>query len=1349
MENSRKHELPAGLNENEKIFYEAALNTPKGLTDEDFKTINLSIESIIFCINSLSRKGLLDIAADGKTNYYRAVKAEDAGKFSQLEGEEKLVYQHIKASGNEGIWTRTLKTKTGLHQQVVMRCLKTLEQKQLVKSVKSVKNPTRKVYMLYELTPSTEVTGGTWYTDQELDVDFIENLQKACFKYIQSRSYPPRAENAVYPANYVHFPTATQVRRFITESRISSVELSLEDITALLDTLIYDGKIEKVTPVYDPADWGDDDDEGQVEWMYRSVKMKFEGDAWTETPCGKCPVSEHEYPLFRTHLTNNAFQLLTPTSTIFILFNAKKIKMRKNQLALRTTNVPKMILKQRVRMGRMESDQDSRHILEERNEGLRKADTVWQKTLALKHGYGDDHASRRQRWAFWVDTSKGGRIWELLDALLNLLFVITYIYNTRYVRTDGKPQPLPLPNKIVEVTLATMLLLQYLPRIYIAPDPLYTLFSYFSLITLLSTVPVMVAFVLSTFFRDMWLLDELLEHTYMSAGYIVYIYPFRFMRLHSSFRNCLAPVQNGLFYLSLIMRKGLQLGLAILFTLLTVTSLVHIVTYKQSKTDKVISFYDAFFFTTVSSTTGMSTNIMPDNSFNRMVILYVMICGAIFIPTNLSELLNLISRKSKYEHSFKPQKGKSHILIGGPIDIQSLIYWLREFFSTDHGLSTVNTQVVILNSNEPSEELGLLLQDPAYCTRVHYVKGSATSFQEEDARDEDAEQVMRALAMKKFNRHLKLYAQVHLPENVPHFDFLAKDVVCLNELNMGLLSQSVLIPGFSSLVLLLTTSITDETRQDLQDGIKCRPDLAWAEEYVNGASMEIYPISFSERFTGLTFAASAEIIYMHFGATLFAIGLYHKSNPKLATTGSGFSVYINPSNYVIEGEEVGFVISDCAETAARIVSLDSQRDDPLETDSLLESVRVESEMQESGPSSLTAGMNISYGSTKTSVPLSSDSTAELEDSSEVPQNTPTQKSGLIFRPNLSDEEEIDVGSDSGSKLSLTRPATPASEKLLDPQLTGKAVQAQNLRDAKNAAKLLDLPCVDGVKNHLLICDPSPSFHSSIDILIGCVRAKRARDPDMPVVILCPASPPDELSIRLQKFGGVFLVKGSPMVRKDLYRAGVQHAKKCIVLANSKQYGSASLRTADSSALLTALNVEALRSEEDDDFFMVVECIHRDSFKLVGESDTIQTSDVNAQAMVRPSFMSGNVYSKTMLDTLICQCYYNRHMLSIVEQLVFSHVPETLSGSFNNDKVDALQHGHLFMIKISPRYVGATYATLFTALLREYNTVPLGLYRRAVHKQHLSSYVYCNPTRRTILQETDQVYVIGEKTFDFI
>ena len=83
-----------------------------------------------------------------------------------------------------GIWTKHLKAKTNLHQTVIDRCLKTLVQKRLIKRVPSVQHPTRKIYMLEGIEPSIALTGGPWYTDNELDTEFIQNLTEACYKFI-------------------------------------------------------------------------------------------------------------------------------------------------------------------------------------------------------------------------------------------------------------------------------------------------------------------------------------------------------------------------------------------------------------------------------------------------------------------------------------------------------------------------------------------------------------------------------------------------------------------------------------------------------------------------------------------------------------------------------------------------------------------------------------------------------------------------------------------------------------------------------------------------------------------------------------------------------------------------------------------------------------------------------------------------------------------------------------------------------------------------------------------------------------------------------------------------------------
>ncbi|RUP50241.1 RNA polymerase Rpc34 [Jimgerdemannia flammicorona] len=330
--------VPPNLSDQEALFYKTAAKFTLGIREGQLESEipEIPVVKIVEIINSLSKKGFLEILFIGNTKAFRIVKYEEAGKYRQvpdahrhlslstqisriasMEMETMMVYKQIKAAGNEGIWTKVLKHKTNLHQQVITRCLKALELKQMIKAIKNVKYPTRKMYMLYELSPSVEVTGGAWYTDQELDTEFIENVAKACYKFIYSRvrislkigafdhravssiSFPRGQPDAVFAASYSGLPTATQIRRFILDSKISSIDLSLDDIIALLDVLIYDGKIEKRMPVFGGAtgadpDWSDDEAVGDAEWRYKANRERKAGreesEPWTEVPCGRCPV---------------------------------------------------------------------------------------------------------------------------------------------------------------------------------------------------------------------------------------------------------------------------------------------------------------------------------------------------------------------------------------------------------------------------------------------------------------------------------------------------------------------------------------------------------------------------------------------------------------------------------------------------------------------------------------------------------------------------------------------------------------------------------------------------------------------------------------------------------------------------------------------------------------------------------------------------------------------------------------------------------------------------------------------------------------------------------------------------
>ncbi|KAI9093081.1 RNA polymerase Rpc34 [Phlyctochytrium arcticum] len=229
-----------------------------------------------------------------------------------MKDEERVIYRLVKEAKNNGIWLKQLKDRSGLHVQLANTVIKNLEKKNIIKWVKPVKNPYKKVYLLFELEPSTELTGGAWYTDNEMDMDFIEQLSEQVYKYIVLKSFPSKKPSAIFPASYTSYPTASHIHKFVTKHGLTTVPLGQEDVQTLLDRLYYDGKVTRILKVgHDFSDSEPDDremdqdseddmmdgaeqvrDMDSQRFMYKAVKGAAleERNAWTDMPCGRCPV---------------------------------------------------------------------------------------------------------------------------------------------------------------------------------------------------------------------------------------------------------------------------------------------------------------------------------------------------------------------------------------------------------------------------------------------------------------------------------------------------------------------------------------------------------------------------------------------------------------------------------------------------------------------------------------------------------------------------------------------------------------------------------------------------------------------------------------------------------------------------------------------------------------------------------------------------------------------------------------------------------------------------------------------------------------------------------------------------
>lgn len=142
--------------------------------------------------------------------------------------------------------------------------------------------------MMAHLEPSVELTGGPWYTDGELDTEFIKLLCSACLRFIRDRvrlilsppcpsphsfspftcdpgtsltphlatqSFPKQKRSEDMPessqplfsiSNSPSYPSSKHVLSFLEKSRITETQLTEAHVESLLNVLVLDGDVEKV-----------------------------------------------------------------------------------------------------------------------------------------------------------------------------------------------------------------------------------------------------------------------------------------------------------------------------------------------------------------------------------------------------------------------------------------------------------------------------------------------------------------------------------------------------------------------------------------------------------------------------------------------------------------------------------------------------------------------------------------------------------------------------------------------------------------------------------------------------------------------------------------------------------------------------------------------------------------------------------------------------------------------------------------------------------------------------------------------------------------------------------------------
>ncbi|KAK9792986.1 hypothetical protein WJX73_009296 [Symbiochloris irregularis] len=192
---------------------------------------------------------------------YKAFDETEAAKRRGLSEEDVLVLQEIGKTTDKGIWSKDLKRRTGLGNPAVQKALKNLEGRNLIKAVKTVQHGNRKHFMLFELEPSVDITGGIWYEGAEFDTAMVNLTYQLCLKCVEDRQQA----------------SAEQACAFVNTSGVlKDTTIQQAEIDSVLAALVYDRRIERVPTV------------GQA--VFKPSRGHKATSAFASIPCGVCPV---------------------------------------------------------------------------------------------------------------------------------------------------------------------------------------------------------------------------------------------------------------------------------------------------------------------------------------------------------------------------------------------------------------------------------------------------------------------------------------------------------------------------------------------------------------------------------------------------------------------------------------------------------------------------------------------------------------------------------------------------------------------------------------------------------------------------------------------------------------------------------------------------------------------------------------------------------------------------------------------------------------------------------------------------------------------------------------------------
>lgn len=730
-------------------------------------------------------------------------------------------------------------------------------------------------------------------------------------------------------------------------------------------------------------------------------------------------------------------------------------------------------------------------------------------------------------------------------------------------------------------------------------------------------------------------------------------------------------------------------------------------------------FHQFLYFTVITFSTVGYGDIYPITEEGRILIIFLIILAAYYVPLKTGEMVSIFKGTSVYSRDiYKSNPDISHLVICGYVSVEALISFCEELFHEDHGSTEKN--VIILDKEMPSQEMKLFIHAGKHEMNLKYLQGNPMNESDLERADitkakaiviltnkysnyphvMDHKNILLALFIKKYfiKKCLPdstIYLQIIKPENKIHY-LNGLDCLCINnkinkdrliiieEIKMNLLSKSCLSPGIIPLIANLVRS----------SGSSKKTDFLWLNEYLEGLEQEIYRTELNDYFKNRTFAQISKLIYKLFDAIVFALEIEINGKTMITLNPGGFYIqkFFEPRDDV---KFYIYVICSDKEVANKIEKSDIKQ----EIKDYIMKGNNENENDEENQN------------------FSDDE--DLKTKNLTTHKTKFQKcmrlklKDIIALENNSYYNSTKDESDNYYFIKSKEWFLPDSKKI-------------NARNSKI------------YRDHIIVLGTHPALYYYLLPL----RSKHIGKKNMKYIIILTQEINEDIWKSISRFEKLILIEGSPLNIDDLYRANIEYASQVVILDNNfSENNDYTEKTIDNDRIFIYKAIKRCNPNIQ----IMTELIYESNIEYLLPKDDLSHIDPSENEYRTTSvFSSGEVYINSIIDSLTAQAYYNSHIVSIIHQLLIGGNRDWKVGKFSLNQICdeiGLKSSNVLQISIPNRFINKTFGELYDYFC-DNNLVILGLYRLSGARDNNAGYIYTKPNSETKITHRDKVFVLS-------